>query len=95
MTQQGRRPRGASGRQRILSLAASVAVLLLLASGQAVAQSGDVRAWGAGGFGRLGYGNTNRIGDDETPALGQASTGFDPIDLSGLNVTAGVRSLLF
>jgi hypothetical protein len=26
-----------------------------------------VRCWGAGGFGRLGYGNTNNIGDTETP----------------------------
>jgi len=30
--------------------------------------TGNVRCWGAGSFGRLGYGNTNDIGDDETPA---------------------------
>ncbi len=28
----------------------------------------NVRCWGAAGFGQLGYANTNRIGDDETPA---------------------------
>jgi cysteine-rich repeat protein len=34
----------------------------------AVLTPGTVRCWGAGESGRLGYGNTNRIGDDETPA---------------------------
>ncbi len=29
---------------------------------------GRVRCWGNGGDGRLGYGNTDTIGDDETPA---------------------------
>ena len=30
--------------------------------------SGSVRCWGSGTLGELGYGNTNDIGDDETPA---------------------------
>lgn len=34
----------------------------------AVLTTGGLRCWGAGGRGRLGYGNTNDIGDDETPA---------------------------
>ena len=34
----------------------------------AVLDNGEVSCWGSGGFGRLGYGNTNTIGDDETPA---------------------------
>jgi len=34
----------------------------------ALLTTGAVRCWGAGGAGRLGYGNTNSIGDDETPA---------------------------
>ena len=29
---------------------------------------GSVRCWGWGGYGELGYGNTENIGDDETPA---------------------------
>jgi cysteine-rich repeat protein len=34
----------------------------------ALLEGGAVRCWGDGGFGALGYGNTNNIGDDETPA---------------------------
>jgi cysteine-rich repeat protein len=34
----------------------------------ALLESGAVRCWGAGDYGRLGYGNTNDIGDDEVPA---------------------------
>ena len=33
----------------------------------AVLDDGTVRCWGAGADGRLGYANTNDIGDDETP----------------------------
>ena len=43
-----------------------------LASGNfhscAILEDGSVRCWGRGGVGELGYGNTNDIGDDETPA---------------------------
>jgi alpha-tubulin suppressor-like RCC1 family protein len=31
-------------------------------------ETGAVRCWGHGAHGRLGYGNTSDIGDDETPA---------------------------
>lgn len=34
----------------------------------AVLENGAVRCWGEGRNGRLGYGSTNDIGDDETPA---------------------------
>ncbi|MCB1174040.1 MAG: hypothetical protein KDK39_10760 [Leptospiraceae bacterium] len=34
----------------------------------ALLNTGNVRCWGTGGVGRLGYANTNDIGDDETPA---------------------------
>jgi cysteine-rich repeat protein len=34
----------------------------------ALLDTGAVRCWGAGGFGRLGYGNSLTIGDDEAPA---------------------------
>jgi len=43
-----------------------------LAAGQdhgcALRASGQVRCWGYGGLGQLGYGNTDTIGDDEAPA---------------------------
>jgi alpha-tubulin suppressor-like RCC1 family protein len=35
----------------------------------AILDTGALRCWGTGILGRLGYGNTNEIGDDETPAL--------------------------
>ncbi len=34
----------------------------------ALLSNGNVRCWGEGSYGQLGYGNTNSIGDDETPA---------------------------
>jgi alpha-tubulin suppressor-like RCC1 family protein len=34
----------------------------------ALLTTGAVRCWGFGGIGTLGYGNTNNIGDNETPA---------------------------
>jgi alpha-tubulin suppressor-like RCC1 family protein len=34
----------------------------------ALLSTGSVRCWGDGQFGPLGYGNTNNVGDDETPA---------------------------
>ncbi|MGB7587662.1 MAG: hypothetical protein WBM00_03025, partial [Solirubrobacterales bacterium] len=33
----------------------------------AILDNGSVRCWGSGGSGQLGYGNTNAIGDNETP----------------------------
>jgi alpha-tubulin suppressor-like RCC1 family protein len=34
----------------------------------AVLETGKVRCWGTGGFGMLGYGKEENLGDDETPA---------------------------
>lgn len=34
----------------------------------ALLDTGNVRCWGEGAHGRLGYGNSSRIGDNETPA---------------------------
>ena len=54
----------------------------------AVLDDGSVRCWGDGSNGRLGYGNSTTIGDNETPA----SVG--PVDLgagrTAVSVTAGV-----
>ncbi len=43
----------------------------------ALMDDGSVRCWGFGGNGRLGYGNTTTIGDDESPGT------VAPVDLGG------------
>jgi cysteine-rich repeat protein len=49
----------------------------------ALLRSGGVRCWGTGFFGRLGYGNTNTIGDNETPAsAGSINVGGRVVELS-------------
>ena len=49
----------------------------------AVLEGGDLRCWGAGSYGHLGYGNTNNIGDDETPAdAGNVDVGGPVIQLA-------------
>jgi alpha-tubulin suppressor-like RCC1 family protein len=61
--------------------------------------SGEVRCWGTGTFNRLGYGNTNTIGDDETPAsAGSVDVGGAVVQLAAgqthtcaLLVTGAVR----
>ena len=47
----------------------------------AVLDNGSVRCWGFGGNGRLGYGNTSNVGDDESPGS------VDPVNL-GVGRTA-------
>jgi len=47
--------------------------------------TGGVRCWGSGAEGRLGYGNTNNIGDNETPA----SAGDVDVGGPAVAVTAG------
>ena len=51
--------------------------------------NGRVRCWGFGGNGRLGYGNTDTIGDNETPG----SVG--PIAAGGLVATKARPTLSF
>jgi hypothetical protein len=53
----------------------------------ALLDGGAVRCWGEGEDGRLGYGNRNDIGDDETPG------GFGPVDLilPAVAISAGAR----
>ena len=52
----------------------------------ALLDSGAVRCWGTGTEGRLGYGNTTAIGDDEAPALAGDVDIVDPGDVVSLGV---------
>jgi alpha-tubulin suppressor-like RCC1 family protein len=45
----------------------------------ALLDNGTATCWGAGSFGRLGYGNTNDIGDNETPAANPVNGGIVPM----------------
>ena len=49
----------------------------------ALIDGGTVRCWGRGQLGRLGYGNTNNIGDDEAPsAAGDVNVGGTVIQVA-------------
>ncbi len=55
----------------------------------AVLDDDSVRCWGNGDFGRLGYGNTDTIGDDEKPGP------FGPVDLdpgAGLGTATAISA---
>ncbi len=54
----------------------------------ALLKSGAIRCWGAGADGRLGYGNTQDVGDDETPA----SVGDVPLGGPAVALSAGGAS---
>lgn len=47
----------------------------------ALLSTGDVKCWGCGGMGQLGYGNTNMIGDNELPNT------VGNVDLGGIAAT--------
>ena len=49
----------------------------------ALLESGAVRCWGQGEMGKLGYGNTDNIGDDETPvSAGDVNIGGNVVQLT-------------
>jgi alpha-tubulin suppressor-like RCC1 family protein len=51
--------------------------------------SSRVTCWGRGANGRLGYGNANNIGDNETPAANPVDLGFVAVGAEVLSVQAG------
>jgi alpha-tubulin suppressor-like RCC1 family protein len=51
----------------------------------ALLEAGRVRCWGFGAYGQLGYGNTQDIGDDETPA----SAGDVPLPGAAVAIAVG------
>jgi alpha-tubulin suppressor-like RCC1 family protein len=57
----------------------------------ALLDSGEVTCWGAGGDGRLGYGNTNQIGDDERPADNPVNGAIVPLpgNRKAVDISAG------
>jgi alpha-tubulin suppressor-like RCC1 family protein len=58
----------------------------------AALEGGAVRCWGLGTFGRLGYGNTEMIGDDELPsAAGDIDLGIDAVQVGGGDFHTCVR----
>ncbi len=52
----------------------------------AILDDGTVRCWGYGANGRLGYGNTENVGDDETPATA------GPVDLGPGRTAAAISA---
>lgn len=53
----------------------------------ALLNDGKVRCWGSGEFGQLGYGNTNNVGDNETPALaGDVNVGGNATQIGAGNL---------
>jgi hypothetical protein len=60
----------------------------------ALLDTGAIRCWGDGSVGALGYGNTNDIGDDETPAsAGDIDIGGPAIQIdAGGGTTCAVRT---
>ena len=71
------------------SAADDAVIIIPLATGNAhtcaLLDRGAVRCWGAGSFGRLGYGNTDDIGDDEIPA----SAGYVDVGGTVTQIAAG------
>ncbi|HUS67209.1 MAG TPA: alpha-L-fucosidase, partial [Kofleriaceae bacterium] len=57
--------------------------------------SGSVRCWGASNFGQLGYGDTETVGDNETPAsAGNVSLGGDVAFLAQGGSATGTCAVL-
>jgi alpha-tubulin suppressor-like RCC1 family protein len=65
----------------------AVAISLGTSHSCALLDIGRVRCWGSNPNGRLGLGNGDTIGDDETPG------GFGPVDLGGLMTTKAKPTL--
>ncbi|HAP78359.1 MAG TPA: hypothetical protein DCR14_20040 [Acidimicrobiaceae bacterium] len=73
------------GNRTVASIAAGVSHTC------AVATDGAPLCWGNGANGRLGYGNTNSIGDNETPAANPVNGGVVPLanDVAVVRIDGG------
>ncbi|MEM7156921.1 MAG: hypothetical protein AAF799_28985 [Myxococcota bacterium] len=71
----------------VVDLGGAAAIQLAVGDGFACAllEDGAVRCWGANDVGQLGYGHTDTIGDDETPA----SSGSVSLWVGAVQITAG------
>ncbi len=90
-------PAIATGQLSAVEVADStVGTAVLVRSGEshhcAVFSTGNVRCWGKNDFGQLGYGNTNTIGDDESPlSAGDVNVGCTVSDMAlGANHTCAL-----
>jgi len=71
----------------------AVAIDAGAASTCAILTTGRVTCWGYGPGGRLGYGNTNNIGDNETPATNPANGGLVALhgNLTAIDISVGTN----
>ena len=73
------------GGRRVTAIAAGLAHTCALMEG------GAISCWGLGATGQLGYGNTNSIGDNETPAANPSTGGLvqTPSGMGAIAIGAG------
>ncbi|MEQ1701625.1 MAG: hypothetical protein ABMA25_16065, partial [Ilumatobacteraceae bacterium] len=80
----------------IVALPDALTAVAIVAGGQhtcAVLSNSRLSCWGANASGQLGYGNTTRIGDDETPAANPVNNGWVPTPTSRMVTAVAANDL--